>query len=45
VFAQRSGATREINISGNQVLVALAVAFCLSGPLVWGLVKYWLFAL
>jgi hypothetical protein len=44
VFAQQGGATREINISGNQVLVVLAASFCLTVPLVWAFVKYWLFA-
>jgi hypothetical protein len=39
------GASDEINISGNQVLVALAAGFCLMGPLVWAFVRYWLFAL
>jgi hypothetical protein len=37
--------TGEINISANQVLVALAAGFCLMGPLVWAFVRYWLFAL
>jgi hypothetical protein len=34
----------EINISGNQLLVAFVVAFCLAGPLVWLFVRYWVFA-
>jgi hypothetical protein len=34
-----------MNISGNQVLVALAIAFCLAGPILWAFVRYWLFAL
>jgi hypothetical protein len=45
VFGQPGGASDEINISGNQVLVALAAGFCLMGPLVWAFVRYWLFAL
>jgi hypothetical protein len=45
VSGQPGGASDEINISGNQVLVALAACFCLMGPLVWAFVKYWLFAL
>lgn len=45
VFGPVGAATDEINISANQVLVALAAAFCLMGPLVWALVRYWLFAL
>lgn len=44
VFAQHGGATDEVNISGNQVLGAVLVAFCLMGTLVWALVRYWLFA-
>jgi len=44
VFTDHGGATREINISGNQALVGLAVAFCLAGPLLWTFVRYWLFA-
>jgi hypothetical protein len=44
VFAQHGSATREINISGNQVLLALAAAFCFAGPLLWAFVRYWLFA-
>jgi hypothetical protein len=38
-------AEREINISGIQVLVTLAVTLCLAGPLVWAFVRHWLFAL
>jgi len=34
----------EIDISGNQLLAAFAVAVCLAGALVWSLVRYWLFA-
>jgi hypothetical protein len=41
VFGQLRDVTGEINISGNQVLVALAAGFCLMGPLV----RFWLFAL
>ena len=33
-----------INISGNQVLVALASSLCLAGSLVWAFVRYWIFA-
>jgi len=43
MFAQRGG-TPELNISGGQILMALAAGICLTGPLVWVLVKYWLFA-
>ena len=34
----------EINISGNQVLVALASSLCLAGTIVWAFVRYWIFA-
>ena len=36
-------AKHEISISGKQLLVAFAAAFCLAGPLVWSFVR-WLFA-
>ncbi len=45
VFVHHGSALREMNISGNQVLVALAIAFCLAGPILWAFVRYWLFAL
>jgi hypothetical protein len=35
----------EVNISGTEVLLAMATGLCLSGPLVWIFVKYWLFAM
>jgi hypothetical protein len=39
------GVTRsEINISGDQVLLALAIAFLLTNQLIWAFVGYWLFA-
>ena len=44
VFGQHGGATDEVNITGNQVLVAVFVASCLMGTLVWAFVRYWLFA-
>jgi len=44
VFVHHRYALREMNISGNQVLVALAIAFCLAGPILWAFVRYWLFA-
>jgi len=34
-----------MNISGNHMLLALAIALCLAGPLAWAFVRYWLFAL
>jgi hypothetical protein len=35
----------EMNITGTHMLLALAIAFCLAGPLAWAFLKYWLFAL
>ena len=41
----RKDVTRdEMNISGNQVLLALAIAFLLTNGLIWAFVRYWLFA-
>jgi hypothetical protein len=44
MFAERAGAQPEISISGNRVLVTLVLTLCLAGPVLWGLVRYWLFA-
>lgn len=44
LFSHRGPATCEINISGVHVLLALALAFCLTSGLGWVFVKYWLFA-
>ena len=44
VFARRGGMTRELRLTGGQVLVAMVTGICLVGPLLWGAVKYWLFA-
>jgi hypothetical protein len=35
---------RTMDITGSHMLLALAVAFCLAGPLAWAFVRYWLFA-
>jgi hypothetical protein len=35
---------RTMDITGSHMLLALAVAFCLAGPLAWAFVTYWLFA-
>jgi len=35
----------EVGISATQVLLAMATGLCLTGPLVWMFVRYWLFAL
>lgn len=34
----------EFNISGNQFLLSLAMAFLLTNGLIWAFVRYWLFA-
>ena len=44
VFPRREGWIRELNISGTQVVVALMIILCLLRLLVWGFLKYWLFA-
>jgi hypothetical protein len=39
------GVTKSaINISGNQFLLVLAMAFLLTNGLIWAFVRYWLFA-
>jgi len=43
--AQHDERSPEVNISGTEVLLALATGLCLTGPLVWMFVRYWLFAL
>jgi hypothetical protein len=42
---QHEPATPVMNITAGHVLLALAIALCLAGPLAWAFVKYWLFAL
>lgn len=41
--AERGGTGSEINVSGNQVLLVLAIAFISINGLVWALVRHWLF--
>ena len=36
--------TSELKISGSHLLLALAGMVCFAGPLVWLVVRYWLFA-
>jgi hypothetical protein len=36
---------RKVDISGTQVFAAMAAGLCLAGPILWVLVRYWLFAL
>jgi hypothetical protein len=43
--AQHDEPSPEVNISATQVLLAMATALCLAGPLVWMFVRYWLFEL
>ena len=43
-LVERGPETRTMDITGNHMLLALAVAFCLAGPMAWALVRYWLFA-
>ena len=45
VHVQHEPGTPVMNITGGDMLLALAVALCLAGPLAWAFVKYWLFAL
>lgn len=42
--AQGAAALHELSISGDRVLVALGVAVAMMGPLLWTVVRYWLFA-
>jgi hypothetical protein len=44
VFAQHEPGTPVMNITPSHMLLALALAFCLAGPLAWAFVRYWLFA-
>lgn len=41
---QGTAAVRELSISGDRVLLALGVAVAMMGPLLWTVVRYWLFA-
>jgi hypothetical protein len=43
--AQHDERSPQVNISAIQVLLAMATGLCLTGPLVWMFVRYWLFAL
>jgi hypothetical protein len=44
VLPSREGWTRELKISGTHVVVALMIILCLLRLVVWGFLKYWLFA-
>jgi hypothetical protein len=43
VFRRRKSWTRELDISGTHVVVALMITFCLVRLLVLWFLKYWLF--
>lgn len=43
-FLRREGCTRELSISGTHTVLALMIILCLLRLLVWGFLKYWLFA-
>ena len=45
VGGQHDERSPEVNISATQVLLAVATGLCVTGPLVWMFVRYWLFAL
>ena len=45
VLVQDDLETTTIDITAGHVLLALALAVCLAGPLAWAFVRYWLFAL
>jgi hypothetical protein len=44
VLVQDGLETTAIDITAGHVLLALALAVCLAGPLAWAFVRYWLFA-
>jgi len=44
LFSERSDKTREVNISIPHLLLTLAFVVLSGVPLVWALVRYWLFA-
>jgi len=45
VPAQHDERCPEVNISVTEVLLAMATGVCLTGPLIWMFVRYWLFGL
>jgi hypothetical protein len=44
LFSERNDGTREVNISISHLLLTLAFGVLSGVPLVWALVRYWLFA-
>jgi hypothetical protein len=45
VLVQHEPGAPAMNITGGHMVLVLALALCLAGPLAWAFVKYWLFAL
>lgn len=44
VRSQRDERPTEVDLPATQVLLATGTALCLTGPLIWLFVRYWLFA-
>jgi hypothetical protein len=44
VRTQRDEQQTEVDLSATQLLLATAAGLCLTGPLIWLFVRYWLFA-
>lgn len=44
LFSKRSDKRREVNISITYLVLTLAFAVLSGVPLVWALIRYWLFA-
>lgn len=44
LFPERSDGTREVNLSISELLLTLAFTVLSAIPLVWALIRYWLFA-
>ena len=44
LFSERGDKKREVNISIFHLLLTMAFAVLFGAPLVWALVRYWLFA-
>jgi len=44
VAAERAIPAEVLNLSGMRVVTGFAIAIAAAGPLLWALVRYWLFA-
>jgi hypothetical protein len=44
VRTRRDEQQTEVDLSATQLLLATATSLCLTGPLIWLFVRYWLFA-